>query len=301
MLGWMPKMFAKRNLMISQFMSYEDYINHGLEHDLANLQKRSFEENLIPDTCSEFTFNGYCHVCRRYVDFMVDFAYACKRDGVLMPNWRERLVCPKCRLNNRMRATINIFEQEFKPTRKSSIYITEQTTALYKWFKKAFSNVCGSEYLGESVGFGSYNDKGIKNEDLTRLSFEDDKFDFILSFDVFEHIPNYKKAFMECCRCLKPGGTLYFTVPFDATAERNIVRACLSSTGEVIHLLPPEYHGNPVSSEGCLCFYNFGWEVLDELNEIGFKESKALFYWSQDLGYLGGDQLLLAAKKFPQQ
>jgi SAM-dependent methyltransferase len=116
---------------------------------------------------------------------------------------------------------------------------------------------------------------------------------------VFEHIPNYKKALAECCRCLKPGGMLLFSVPFVKTSAKNIVRAQVSNTGEVIHLLPPEYHGDPLRSEGCLSFYHFGWEILDELNTMRFKDVKALLYWSQELGYLGGEQVIFMATKIP--
>jgi len=308
MFGWISKIFAKGNLRnrsvpelnISEILSYKDYSHYTMEHRDTNLANRLFEKNLIPDTRTKFTFNGYCYVCRKYVDFLVDFEYSSKVDGVLTPNWRERLVCPGCHLNNRMRAVAHIFDRECQPNRESRIYITEQTTALYKWFKQSFPHVCGSEYLGCSVDYGSCNKNGIRNEDFTHLSFNNDEFNYILSFDVFEHIPNYKKALEECCRCLKPGGILYFSVPFVKTAERNIVRAYLSNTGEVINLLPPEYHGDPLSSDGCLCFYHFGWEILDELNTMGFKDAKALLYWSKEFGYLGGEQLILVATKILQ-
>ena len=284
-------------LTVSELLSYEDYIRHADKHRETHLANWSFEKSLIPSTGVDFTVPGFCYVCRASVDFLVDFAYSYEQDGILMPNWRERLVCPGCRLNNRMRAVIHIFEQRYHPHENSDIYITEQTTALYNWFKKSFLHVRGSEYLGDSVGQGSCNDKGMRNEDLTQLSFDNDEFDYILSFDVFEHIPNYKEALSECCRCLKPGGILYFSAPFVKTAEKNIVRASLSNTGEVTHVLPPEYHGNPLSSDGCLSFYQFGWEILDELQALGFTNAKALLYWSREFGYLGGEQLIFVATK----
>ena len=308
MFGWISRISARGKLRgnnipaltISALSSYEDYNHHAIAHKETSLANWSFEKDAIPDTGAEFTFNGYCYVCGSYVDFLVDFQYSYELDGVLLPNWRERLVCPSCHLNNRMRAAVHIFDRECKPERSSTIYLTEQTTALYAWFEKTFLHVCGSEYLGDAVDYGSCNNNGIRNEDLTQLSFDNDEFDYILSFDVFEHIPNYKKALSECCRCLKPGGILYFSVPFVKTAAKNIVRACLSDTGEVIHLLPPEYHANPVSSDGCLSFYQFGWEILDELHTLGYTDAKALLYWSRELGYLGGEQLLFVATKIPQ-
>jgi hypothetical protein len=93
---------------------------------------------------------------------------------------------------------------------------------------------------------------------------------------------------------------LLFSAPFVATSEKNIVRAYVSNTGEVIHLLSPEYHGDLFRSEGCLCFHHFGWEILDELKTIGFKDAKGLLYWSRELGYLGGEQVLFVATKSTQ-
>lgn len=285
------------HLPIAEVHSYEFYRYHTAQNQENTLANWQFEKSLVSDNLTEFSFRGFCYVCGITVDFKVDFQNHYKVNGISMPNWRERLVCPKCHLNNRMRATIQIFNQRYQPDRWSNIYLTEQTTLLYKWFEKKYDNVCGSEYLGTSTDYGSINDKGMRNEDLTQLSFCNNRFDYILSFDVFEHIPNYKKALVECCRCLKPGGTLYFSVPFISTEEKNIIRAQITDTGEFIHLLPPEYHGNPLSSDGCLSFYHFGWELIDDLNATGFDDAKALFYWSPELGYLGQEQLMFAATK----
>src|SRR6516165_1603640 len=55
-----------------------------------------------------FTISGYCPVCDREAGFVVDYKYswATTPDGRRLPNWRERLVCPHCHLNNRMRAAV---------------------------------------------------------------------------------------------------------------------------------------------------------------------------------------------------
>ena len=75
------------------------------------------------------------------------------------------------------------------------------------------------------------------------------------------------------------------------------MRAYLCQAGGLVHLLPPEYHGDPINPEGCLCFYHFGWDILDDLREVGFSDAKALLYWSKEFGYLGGEQLILVAQK----
>ncbi len=284
-------------LAIAEVFSHEGYRQHVQRRHGAASAHSSFERQLIPDTRREFTVDGYCYVCQTDRAFLVDFQYSSAVDGVLTPNWRERLVCPGCHLNSRMRAVAHVFAQACRPHPGSRIYLTERMTALYGLFQRSFPQVCGSEYLGDAVGLGACNSQGVRNEDLTKLSYGDSSFDYVLSFDVFEHVPNYRKALAECCRCLKSGGVLFFSVPFVKTSEKNIVRARLSETGEVIHVLPPEYHGDPVRPEGCLSFYQFGWEILDELGGAGFTDAKALLYWSNEFGYLGGEQVLFMATK----
>lgn len=304
MLTFISKIFNKKRLKndipplnIYEVRSYEEYNEYSKIHCEEILARRSFEKSLIQPTNGKFELKRYCYICKRHNNLLVDFNYAYEVDGFLMPNWRERLVCPYCHLNNRMRATAHIFFQELLPNINSRIYLTEQTTSLYKWFQQSYSNVVGSEYLGEVIQYGMLNEAGIRNESLVKLSFEDEAFDYILSFDVFEHIPEYQKAILECYRCLKSGGKLYFSVPFVVTSEKNIVRAIHLETGEIIHLLTPEYHGNPLSAKGCLCFYHFGWALLEEIRNLGFEDAKALIYWSNELGYIGGDQLIFVATK----
>lgn len=50
--------------------------------------------------------------------------------------------------------------------------------------------------------------------DASKLKFySDNSFDLVVSFDVFEHIPEDKKAINEAFRVLKKGGFLIFSVP----------------------------------------------------------------------------------------
>jgi SAM-dependent methyltransferase len=167
---------------------------------------------------------------------------------------------------------------------------------MYKRLSRAFENVTGSEYLVSECSLGSKTIKNIRCEDLTRLSFTDGQFDFVLSFDVFEHVPDYRKAFRECRRVLRKGGVLFFTIPFDLNSYRNTIRAEMLPDGTVRHYLPPEYHGDPLRKGGCLCFRHYGWECLDEVKQEGFSEAYACLYWSLEYGYLGGEQILLMSR-----
>lgn len=267
---------------INSLSQYNKFISSANNFDIENL---SFE-NKIKDN----NLSGYCYVCDKSIDFIID------RNNNLSPNWRETLTCPSCNLNNRLRASYHIFNEICKPSTDCKIYITEQITLFYKLLKRNFPDTIGSEFLDNNYEPGKYYNK-IRHENLTKLSFPDEYFDFILSFDVLEHIPDFKKAIIQCYQKLKSKGYFLFSIPFIKNSQDNIIRACITKNNEIKHILPPEYHGDPVNRSGCLCFYHFGWEILEILKETGFKNSNALLYWSKFYGYLGGWQIIFIAEK----
>ncbi len=283
-------------LEVQRATNFEEYKAHRQRYAEHYRHYEQVENSLIQDE-DEFTVPGYCYICGHPAAFQVDFAFGGQRSGHRIPNWRERLVCPDCGLNNRLRASVHLFEQLCGVKPGDRVYITEQVSPLYSFLSARYPNLVGSEYLAEEVPFGKTNGDGIRNESLLELTFAADSLDHILSFDVFEHIPDYLRAFGECLRCLKPGGHLLFSVPFALMSADNIVRATVGKDGEVEHLLPPEYHGNPIDPEGCLCFYHFGWKLLEELRAMGYDDVAALCYWSAESGYLGGEQVVFTARK----
>lgn len=61
-----------------------------------------------------------------------------------------------------------------------------------------------------------WNNLYLSNKDATRLDYQDNSFDTIVSISVIEHIPNNGdiEALKEMWRVLSPGGNLIITVPY---------------------------------------------------------------------------------------
>ena len=284
-----------------RFRSYEEYQDHKRHAAAEYRRRRQVELSLIRRDGDCFYVDGYCAVCRKPTKFQVGFMYSYQNaaDGQPIPNWRGSISnCIDCGHVNRVRLILHVLQDIVRPQTDTRIYITEQTTSLFKRLQSHHPQLTGSEYLGDSLPWGAYRN-GIRNEDMTRLSFTDESFDLILSFDVLEHVTDDLAAFADCYRCLAPGGTLVFTAPCNLDNVRDIVRARMRSDGTIEHLMnPPEYHGNPVDPEnGSLCFRYFGWESIDQLHSVGFDDVQVLSAWSRDLGYLGGEQIVFLATK----
>ena len=58
----------------------------------------------LRDAKASASVPGYCWPCRAPSQFLYDLQYSNGRDV----NWRERLVCTRCGLNNRLRLTVQV-------------------------------------------------------------------------------------------------------------------------------------------------------------------------------------------------
>lgn len=267
----------------------------------ADLRKiEVIEQGLIDAATSDvFTVQGTCVPCNAAVRFLVDMESGGRYvGGRATPNWRERLECPTCRMNNRQRLVAALVKQELSDKPAQHVYFMEQVTPIFRWANEVFGarhRITGSEYLGPQFSSGQ-TVKGVRHEDVENLSFSDLELNLIVSNDVFEHVPNPAKAFTECARVLADGGLLLATIPFHVEYEASIVRAEIVD-GSIEHRLPPAYHGNPVSDLGSLVFTDFGWDVIGTMKEAGFAEVSVELYASAECGHLGGAQLVFRARK----
>ncbi len=261
-------------------------------------QKHAFNVNHIisKHKHANYSLRGYCAACNCLSNFLVDMNWGGRIvNGEYVPNFRERLVCQFCNLNNRQRLGIAIIKNIVSDN-KLKIYFMEQVTDYFNFAKKILNkcDIVGSEYISDSLKSGTIQNN-IRHEDCESLSFRDNSFDLIVSNDVFEHIPNFKKSFSECYRVLKKDGEFLFTIPFNANYKESKIRASIDE-GRLVHFQEPEFHGNPMSEKGSLVFTDFGWDVLKSLRDVGFKDSRVEIYQNPFLGHITL-QLIFRCKK----
>lgn len=208
--------------------------------------------------------------------------------------YREALSCMKTSLNARMRAAMQYLNEVMQVDMQAEIYLTEQVTPLFQILKRRYPCIVGSEYFPGSPLGGVVD--GIRCEDLTNLTFDDETFDYVLSFDVLEHVSDYRAAVAEMARVLKPGGMLLMTAPLAIAAYKSTMRARMIDDGTLVPVCPPEYHGNPLGPPS-LCVTSFGFDLVEEMREQGFSDSYAELYANKQLGYWGPPQPLLIGVK----
>jgi SAM-dependent methyltransferase len=286
------------------FLDRESYLA-WLKSASTQHSRREVETRTLAGLSAGSEISFYCHAHRG------DAAIRYSANGTHGDsyNWREFGHCNQCDSITRIRLVAECIRRASLNYAKPAIYLTEQLTSLYKLLRKQYSGLLGSEFIPEPSLRGaaqrrlqSYlgdNQAMLRHEDGCALTFSNESINVIGSFDVLEHIPDYRAALREFFRVLTPGGQLFLTAPFLPASERTLVRARLSDNpnAPIEHLLAPEFHGNPTDPDGgALCFYHFGWDLLDALRREGFRAVALLEAWGADTAIFGNQQVIVATK-----
>ena len=236
------------------------------------------------------SLKGRCFVCDGATEFLIDRP----ADGSEV-NWRETLRCSGCGMINRWRGCLHLHDAICRPRLQDRIYLTERLSPVYEALAARYPHLTASEYLPGGVrgAESEWHGQRVRHEDVTQLSFADGSLDAVLCFDVLEHVPDYRAGLREFARVLDRGGQLLLSVPFNFQ-QKTLVRAEVDAHGEIRHLVEPCYHGDPLSPEGVLSFYDFGMDLLVELQDAGFKEGFVVCYRSARWGYLQNNVALVA-------
>lgn len=273
---------AGRSPWLGRFRHYEEYLRADLPQWDEPIQAKPDEDLLVDG------INGAEGI---RTQFRLGRELWLEGHGYL---YREALSCMTSTMNARMRAAMQYMNEFMAVDRNARIYLTEQVTPLFDLMASRYPNLEGSEFLPDEP-LGSFKN-GIRCEDLSRLTYGDEQFDLVISFDVLEHVPDYHAALREMARVLKPGGRLLMTAPITLKSYISTVRARIIDDGTLVHICPPEYHGNPLGPPS-LCFTSFGFDLIDDMRQSGFSDAYAELYANKQLGYWGQPEPLLIGHK----
>lgn len=232
---------------------------------------------------------GLCCVCGKHSRFFYD-------DPAL---WRESLTCEHCLTTSRYRAVASGVLRAFKERAGvAAASLTElpgsaggaavrvyDTQPPFYWAacsyplpdllgKAPWVEVDVSQYKPDQP-LGQKLRKGVSNQNLESLTFEDASFDIVITSDVMEHVRLDERAHREIHRVLKPGGVYLFNVPHDMALADTLVRVRVHDPANPAadeHLLEPEYHGDTNGDGGGVLSYRvYGRSLVEKLQAIGFE------------------------------
>lgn len=112
---------------------------------------------------------------------------------------------------------------------------------LLSFFEDEFKNLSGTDIQNRLVFSELKNIVDFKVANLNKepILFEDEKFDVVTAFEVFEHLENPFNFARECQRILKPNGILIFSYPY-AWSLQSRIKFLLS--GNIIGYRPSNSH-----------------------------------------------------------
>jgi len=198
---------------------------------------------------------GYCPTCEREVTFVAR-----------NPWLRDHYCCSNCGSIPRERALMRTIETYFPNWQELTIH---ESSPGDRGASKRLSRECG-KYIPTQF----FPDKKPGNivgkyrcENLEALTFEDESIDLHVTQDVLEHVFQPSKVFSEISRTLRPGGAHIFTVPIVNKTKPSSVRAQVRGDGQIFHLEPPVYHGNPINDRGSLVTMDWGFDICRHIYE----------------------------------
>lgn len=204
----------------------------------------------------------YCPLC------------SCRRLVIRLDSNEIAVRCFVCRASAVTMSIVSVLRKVAPEIGSLDVYELSSRGPLFHYLKKNVKKVTSSEFFTD-VALGEFRN-GVQCQDVQRLSYPSASFDICTSTEVFEHVPDDSKGFSEILRVLRPNGIFIFTVPLHSD-YKTIERALHTSNGEFQHLLPPEYHGDPLSeTRSILAFRNYGQDITDRLRTAGFVKAEIL-------------------------
>lgn len=195
---------------------------------------------------------GHCPTCDSDVTFITDDAWL-----------RDHYICTNCGSIPRERALMDVIESFFPNWR--NLVIHESSPAKRGASERLAKNCKGylSSQFFPDAPTGSLVD-GVRCENLELMTFADESIDLHITQDVMEHVFHPSLVWQEIARTLKPGGAHIFTTPLVNKLNPSQLRAKLEG-GQVVNVLSPVYHGNPISKDGALVTVDWGFDICKHI------------------------------------
>jgi hypothetical protein len=241
-------------LRFADFAAFQEY----LETARDTLDARFAYEGSLAAREGSVVREGTCAPCLRPAVFTSAVAGGeALKDGRLLPNWREAMLCDcRDRLSNRQRALLHFV----------------QAGGILPWTRLLLLGAPGAVDLRLAALAGK----------LTVMRPfgsvpRGEGFHLAVSHDYLQAVQDLDAALSGMRERLLEGGRFVFTVPFHHGNARS-------------ELAPPGLYAELAAPGHVL-----GWDLLDRLRAAGFRDAAAYLYWSEELGYLGAMNFVFRA------
>lgn len=229
---------------------------------------KRYRTYLVPSTAIKLAMNigkfksGFCPVCGKKTIFLYY--------GLSL---REDLFCVNCLSNSRKRHVAKVLSKilnvqsiaETSPDQPISIYNTDIGDCFDKFLSK--NKLYNKSSFFPELKSGTMISERASCQNIECMSYEDEKFDIVITEDVLEHVRHYEDALHEIKRVLKPGGVHVFTVPINL--EKSTLTKVKVIGDRDIFLEPPEYHGGP-RRKNILVYRIYGSDLIQTIEDLGF-------------------------------
>ena len=203
------------------------------------------------------SWKGFCPICLKDTTFTAKTAW-----------FRDNLFCESCEGGSIPRERALMLALRHDVSNWKELYIHESSPAergVSKYLQRNASRYLPTHYFPDTPPGHLHGETRCEN--LEAQTFADSTFDVVITQDVMEHVFNPMAAYQEIYRTLKPGGCYIHTTPIYKGLTETVRRASLNADTTINHIFEPEYHGNPISGEGSLVTFHYGYDLADLIAE----------------------------------